>query len=102
MVLLDATTGLRRSELFALKWGDIDFENQTINVLRSIYGQVRNPAKREAQQRILEMILPEERRQLVIPGLNDRSAEHLDCVPELIPAELQAMWTALDHEDSFM
>ena len=27
MVLLDAATGLRRSEFLALKWGDIDFED---------------------------------------------------------------------------
>ena len=32
MVLLAATTGLRRSELFALKWDDIDFTDRTINV----------------------------------------------------------------------
>ena len=32
MVFLDAATGLRRSELFALKWGDIDFENLQIRV----------------------------------------------------------------------
>ncbi len=32
MVLLAATTGLRRSELFALKWSDIDFSNRTVNV----------------------------------------------------------------------
>jgi len=37
MVLLDVTTGLRRSELFALKWSDFDFWNLTININRSIF-----------------------------------------------------------------
>jgi integrase len=37
MVLLDATTGLRRSELFALKWSDVDFPNMRLDVSRSIY-----------------------------------------------------------------
>jgi integrase len=36
MVLLDVTTGLRRSELFALKWCDINFWNLVIDVRRSI------------------------------------------------------------------
>jgi integrase len=36
MVLLDAATGLRRSELLALKWEDVDFERWQINVRRSI------------------------------------------------------------------
>lgn len=32
MVLLNASTGLRRSELFALKWADVDFCNLTIEI----------------------------------------------------------------------
>jgi len=37
MVLLAVTTGLRRSELFALKWSDLDSSNLTIDIQRSIY-----------------------------------------------------------------
>jgi integrase len=37
MVLLDVTTGLRRSELLALKWSDVDFSSLELNVVRSIY-----------------------------------------------------------------
>jgi len=40
MVLLDVTTGLRRSELFALKWSDIDFWNLTIDIKRSIFQEL--------------------------------------------------------------
>jgi integrase len=40
MVLIAATTGLRRSELFALKWGDVDFANLEIRVTRSIFRQI--------------------------------------------------------------
>ena len=36
-VLLAVTTGLRRSELLALKWSDVDFSNMRLDVLRSIY-----------------------------------------------------------------
>jgi len=52
MVLLDVTTGLRRSELFALQWKDIDFSNLLIDIKRSIFlgvvGKVR--AKRFASR----------------------------------------------------
>ena len=34
LVLLAVTTGLRRSELFALKWKDVDFENRQLQVTR--------------------------------------------------------------------
>jgi site-specific recombinase XerD len=40
LVLLAVSTGLRQSELFGLKWGDIDFAQGTMNVTRSI---VRSP-----------------------------------------------------------
>jgi integrase len=35
LVLLAVSTGLRRSELFGLKWGDIDLVQGTMNVTRS-------------------------------------------------------------------
>jgi integrase len=41
LVLLASSTGLRQSESFALKWGDIDFSQGTMNVTRPIaYGIV--------------------------------------------------------------
>jgi integrase len=36
LVLLAVSTGLRQSELFGLKWGDIDLIQGTMNVTRSI------------------------------------------------------------------
>ena len=40
MVLLDVVTGLRASELFGLKWTDINFNKNEISVTRSIVMQV--------------------------------------------------------------
>jgi integrase len=37
MVLIAALTGLRRGELFALRWGAVDFERKTIRVRESVY-----------------------------------------------------------------
>ena len=55
MVFLDAATGLRRSELLALKWRDIDFENLQIIVQRSIYGNVVGNCKTEASRKPVPM-----------------------------------------------
>jgi integrase len=47
----DVTTRLRRSELFALKWSDIDFSNLLLDVQRSIYlGKIGN-CKTEASRK---------------------------------------------------
>jgi integrase len=50
MVLLDVTTGLRRSELFALKWTEIDFWNLVIEIRRSICEGVVGNCKTEASR----------------------------------------------------
>ena len=51
MVILAVTTGLRRGELFALKWNDIDFSNMQVDIQRSIYlgkiGQCKTEASRK-------------------------------------------------------
>ena len=51
MVLLDVATGLRQSELFALKWKDVDFKNKQLCVTRSIVQQVVGKCKTEASQK---------------------------------------------------
>ena len=51
MVLLDVVTGLRASELFGLKWTDINFKKNEISVTRSIVMQVVGPCKTEASQK---------------------------------------------------
>jgi integrase len=51
LVLLAAGTGLRMSELFGLKWLDVDFAGKQVSVLRSIVKQSVGPCKTEASQK---------------------------------------------------
>jgi integrase len=51
LVLLAAGTGLRMSELFGLKWQDVDFAGKQVSVLRSIVKQSVGPCKTEASQK---------------------------------------------------
>ncbi len=44
-------TGLRISELLALKWRDVDFRAREISITRSIVFQVVGPCKTEASQK---------------------------------------------------
>src|SRR4030095_8156314 len=57
MVLVDVTTGLRRGELFALKWGDVDFSHLTIDINRSIFQGVLGNCKTEASRRPVPLSL---------------------------------------------
>ena len=51
MVLLDGSTGLRRGELIALRWRDLDFELNQANVTRSVWRNVEGDAKTEASRK---------------------------------------------------
>lgn len=51
LVLLDFGTGLRMSELFALKWSDINFHTGDISITRSIVMQIVGACKTEASQK---------------------------------------------------
>lgn len=51
LVLLAVTTGLRRSELFALKWKDVDVQGKQIHVTRSIVQNVVGICKTESSQK---------------------------------------------------
>ena len=51
LVFIAASTGIRQSELFALKWSDIDFSAGTLNVTRSIVHGFVGPCKTESSQK---------------------------------------------------
>jgi len=48
LALLDAGTGLRVSELLALRWRDVDFDNLELQVTRAIWHQIVGDCKTEA------------------------------------------------------
>jgi integrase len=50
MVMLAVTTGLRRSELFGLKWCDVNFSGLEISICRSIYLGVVGHCKTETSR----------------------------------------------------
>jgi integrase len=51
LVLVAASTGLRQSELFGLKWGAINFAQGTMSVTRSVVYGVVGPCKTESSQK---------------------------------------------------
>jgi integrase len=55
LILLVSVTGLRRGELFGLKWEDVDFHNAEIRIVRSVVDQVEGPPKTLASRRPLPM-----------------------------------------------
>lgn len=77
LILLVSVTGLRRGELFGLKWADVNFEESEIRVVRSVVDQVEGPPKTLASRRPLPMSvalaasLANWRKQTRFPGAKD-------------------------------
>ncbi len=55
LIFLDVTTGLRQSELFGLRWSDLDFDNGEINVVRSVVHGVVSRCKTESSAKPIPM-----------------------------------------------
>jgi len=58
LIFLDVTTGLRQSELFGLRWSDLDFDNGEINVVRSVVHGVISRCKTESSAKPIPMNPP--------------------------------------------
>jgi integrase len=55
MIVCDALTGMRRSELMGLQWCDLDFFELRINIVRSVVDQVIGHCKTEASRKPVVM-----------------------------------------------
>jgi len=51
MVLLDGCTGLRRGELIALRWSDVDLDSGTAFITKSVYRNVEGNTKTRASKK---------------------------------------------------
>jgi integrase len=55
LVLLDVPTGMRRGELLAPRWLDIDFQKRTLNIRKSIWQQHLGPVKTEESEKTMPL-----------------------------------------------
>ena len=56
LVLVASTTGLRRGELFGLKWEDVDFKCGELRIVRSVVDQIEGATKTAGSRRPLPMM----------------------------------------------
>lgn len=55
LVLLDVPTGMRRGEVLATKWCDIDFEKKTLNIRKSIWHQHLGQVKTDESEKTMPL-----------------------------------------------
>jgi integrase len=79
MVLMAATTGLRRCEILALRWGDLDFDDEIAHVERGVYRNVVGDTKTEASKKPvpLQPLLIEELKHWRNRSLYNRDSDFL-------------------------
>ena len=67
-------TGMRKGEILALQWKDIDFERNVIYVTKSVYHEGDRPLvkapKTEAGNRVVPLLQPLKEKLLTFPGKN--------------------------------
>jgi len=55
LVMLDVPTGMRRGELLAIQWRDVDFQKWTLNIRKSIWQQHLGPVKTEESEKTVPL-----------------------------------------------
>lgn len=55
LVLLDLSVGMRRGELLALQWRDIDFQGKTLNIRKSVWHQHLGAVKTEESEKMMPL-----------------------------------------------
>jgi integrase len=55
LILLDVPTGMRRGEVLATQWGDIDFGKKTVNIRKSIWQQHIGPVKTDESEKTMPL-----------------------------------------------
>lgn len=60
VLMMAMITGMRKGEILALRWSDVDFERQVLHVLRTVdyippYGYVENEPKTQAGKRTIDL-----------------------------------------------
>ena len=79
MVLLAGSTGLRRGELIALRWRDIDFGSMQANVTHSVWRNVEGDTKTEASRKPVPLhgVVIEELKQWRLASLYSSDDDYL-------------------------
>jgi len=55
LVLLDLSVGMRRGEVLALQWQEVDFQKKTLNIRKSIWQQHLGPVKTEESEKVMPL-----------------------------------------------
>jgi integrase len=55
LILLDLSVGMRRGELLAVKWEDVDFQERTLRTSKSIWQQHLGPVKTEESEKVMPL-----------------------------------------------
>jgi integrase len=55
MILLLVPIGMRRGEILALEWGDVEWQQKTLNVRKSIWHQELGPVKTVESEKVLPL-----------------------------------------------